>query len=198
MTEPNVDHDFQENPHMARLLLDVAATRRLVMAVEVPATLVRISLYCALDDQLGRWGRRAGDLTAFIDLSNHPTLAAQTVIASQVQTWDDLADGLPEAMRAANILIVFGAEQMLADTPSRFAAFLEARARHQVVIVITPHAARVCELTIRDTPVHLDQSLTTEADLSVVARSVSRMAIAVARRATRRQNEAPQSEAKPA
>ena len=32
MTEPNVDHDFQENPHMARLLLDVAATRRLVMA----------------------------------------------------------------------------------------------------------------------------------------------------------------------
>lgn len=191
MTERNVDHGFQATPVMARMLEEVAATRRLVLAVEVPSTLVRISLYSALDDQIGRWGRRACDLSAFIDLSNHPALAAQTVIGSKVQTWDDLADGLPEAMVAANILIVLGAEQMLSDTPNRFAAFLEARARHQVVIVITPHAARVCQLAIRDTPVHLDRSLSTEFDLQIVTKSVSRTAIAAARRATRRQDTVP-------
>jgi hypothetical protein len=186
MTERNADHALRDIPRLARLLDRVRETRRLVLAVEVPNTLLRISLYSALNDEIGRWGLRVCDHTAFIDLANHPTLPAQTFIASQVETWEDLADGLPEAMRLANILIVLGAEQMLAETPSRLAAFLEARARDQVVVVITPHASRVAKLAIRDAPVYLDRSLTNQADLVEVAKSVSRLAIAAAREATRR------------
>jgi hypothetical protein len=188
LTERNADLAFCSTPRLTRLLEQVRETRRLVLAVEVPTTLLRISLYSALNEEIGRWGMRACDHTAFIDLANHPTLPAQTFIASQVDSWDDLADGLPEAMRLANILIVLGAEQVLADTPSRLTAFLEARARDQVVVVITPHASRVAQLAIRDAPVHLDRSLTNQADLIEVAKSVSRLAIAAARQATRRED----------
>jgi len=179
-------------------MLDVARqTRRLVLVVDVPGRLSRLGLYNALEDQIGRWGRRRGDVTAFIDLSNHPALPAQTVIGSLVQTWDDLADGLPEALSVASILVVHGLEQMLADTPHRLAAFLEARARHQVVVVLTPQTSRVGQLTIRDTVVHLDQSLAEESELAVVAQSVSRTAIAAARLATRREQVSAESSTDP-
>ncbi|MBW8833436.1 MAG: hypothetical protein JF606_29500, partial [Burkholderiales bacterium] len=165
-----------------------AVPARLVVVVDVPGRFSRLSLYRALDEGIGRGGLHQGDLSAFIDLSNHPALAAQTVIGLAVQTWDDLADGLPEALALASILVVHGLEQMLADTPHRLAAFLEARARHQVVIVLTSQASRVCQLMIRDTAVHLDQSLAIESDLAVIAQSVACTAIAAARQAARRDN----------
>jgi hypothetical protein len=186
MTERNVDHDFASDPRLARLLDDVERMRALLLVVEVPAVWSRLKLCAALDDLIGRWGRRSEDLCAFIDLSNHPALPAQTVIGSEVANWDDLAEGLPQAMGAANILFVAGIEQLLADTPSRFAAFLQARARHQVVVVVTPQAERVCHLPVRGTPVYLDRSATAEVEPVVAARAMSRLAIAAARRATRR------------
>lgn len=171
---------------MGRILDDAARSRRLILVVDVPALLSRLSLYQALDDQIGRWGRRQDDISAFIDLSNHPVLPAQTVIGSMVQTWVDMADGLPEALSAASILIVHGLEQMLQDTPHRLTAFLEARARHQVVVVVTPQASLVCQLAIRNTRVHLEGGLTSESDQAMLARSIAHAAISAARQATRR------------
>lgn len=171
---------------MARLLEDAVRHRRMVLVVHTPQLLSRISLYQALDEHIGRWGRRSTDVGAFIDLSNHPTLPAQTIIGSQVQTWDDLAEGLPQALASTSILVVLGLEQMLADTPHRLAAFLEARARHQVVVVLTPLAERVCGLQVRGAPVHLDSSLAQEPDVRAIARSVAYAAIAAAREAARR------------
>lgn len=185
VAEPADSSDRIEH-RMARILEDATLHRRMILVVDTPLLLSRMSLYQALGEQIGRWGRRAGDLTAFIDMSNHPALPAQTVICGVVQNWDDLADGLPEALCSANILVVIGLERMLQETPHRLAAFLEARARHQVVVVLTPLPQRVCALQVRDTPLHLDQSIANESDLEVGARAVTRAAIAAARLTTRR------------
>lgn len=172
---------------LSRLLADATERRRLILVVLTPALLSRMSLYRSLEEHISRWGRRKGDIGAFIDLSNHPTLPAQTVIGDEVRTWEDLAEGLPQALAAANILVVLGLEQMLADTPHRLAAFLEARARHQVVVVLTTLADRVCALSLRDTPIHLDDGLAEQSDCLAVAASVAATAIAAARCATRRE-----------
>lgn len=171
---------------MARVLGNAARSKSLVLVVHTPGHLSRISLYQALDQHIVRWGRRRTDVGAFIDLSNHPALPAQTIIGSEVQTWNDLADGLPQALAGANILIVLGLEQMLADTPHRLAAFLEARARHQVVVVLTPLAQQVRQLHVRETLVHVDESLAHESDLVLIARSVAHTAISAARQTARR------------
>ncbi|MBW8833439.1 MAG: hypothetical protein JF606_29515 [Burkholderiales bacterium] len=55
-----------------------------------------------------------------------------------------------------------------------------------MVIVLTSQASRVCQLMIRDTAVHLDQSLAIESDLAAIAQSVACTAIAAAREAARR------------
>ena len=170
---------------MNRLLEHAASHRRLVLVVRTPKLLSRISLYQALDDHFGHWDPVRGPVRAFIDLSNHPALPAQTVIGSDVQAWDDLAEGLPEALSAVNVLVVLGVEQMLADTPHRLAAFLETRARHQVVVVLTPHADQVRALPIRETPMHLDCSLSRQSNLMLIAKSVAQMALAAARRSAR-------------
>ncbi|MBW8833440.1 MAG: hypothetical protein JF606_29520, partial [Burkholderiales bacterium] len=102
-----------------------AVPARLVVVVDVPGRFSRLSLYRALDEGIGRGGLHQGDLSAFIDLSNHPALAAQTVIGLAVQTWDDLADGLPEALAPASILVVHGLEQMLRACPTDWPHFLK-------------------------------------------------------------------------
>lgn len=178
---------------MARVLGNAARWQSLVLVVHTPEHLSRISLYQALDEHIVRWGRRRNDIGAFIDLSNHPALPAQTIIGSEVQTWHDLAEGLPQALAGAKILVVLGLEQMLADTPHRLAAFLEARARHQVVVVLTPLAHRVRQLHVHETLVHVDEGLAHESDIAVVARSVAHTAISAARQAARRAPASPQA-----
>jgi hypothetical protein len=171
---------------MQRLLQGAAHRRCIVLVVHTPAMLSRISLYQALDDHIGRWGRRRGDVGAFIDLSNHPALPAQTIVGSEVRTWSDLADGLPASLDRAGILIVLGLEQMLAATPHRLAAFLRARARRQVVVVLTPLAERVRSLALRGVPVHLDASLVRQSDVALIAKAVAGTAIAAAKQSSHR------------
>ncbi|HYE71646.1 MAG TPA: hypothetical protein VD932_09010 [Aquabacterium sp.] len=176
--------DVGVGAEMNRLLEHAADHHRLVLIVRTPKLLSRISLYQALDDHFGRWEPRS-PIRACIDLANHPALPAQTVIGSDVQAWDDLAEGLPAALAPVNVLVVLGVEQMLSDTPHRLTAFLEARARHQVVVVLTPHADQVRALPIREAPVHLDCSLARQSNLMLMAKSVAQMALAAARRSAR-------------
>lgn len=177
--------DLGVRAEMARLLNQAALHHRLVVIVRTPRMLSRITLYQALDAHFGRWHAAPGGSGAFIDLSNHPAVPAQTVIGSDVQTWDDLAEGLPEALAPANMVVVTGLEQMLVDTPHRLAAFLESRARHQVVVVLTPLADRIRALQIREAPVYLDCSLAQRVNLLMIAKSTARLAIADAKRAAR-------------
>lgn len=175
---------------MARVLSHAALYHRLVVIVRTPRMLSRITLYRALDAHFGRWHAAADGSGAFIDLSNHPAMPAQTVIGSDVQTWDDLAEGLPEALAPANMVVVAGLEQMLLDSPHRLAAFLDSRARRQVVVVLTPLANQVRALQIREAPVYLDCSLARQVNLLLIAKSTARMAIADAKRAARAAAEA--------
>lgn len=131
----------------------------MIVVVDVPADLSRLVLYRALDEQVGRWGRSAEDRSAIIDLSNHSAMPAQTLIGGLAQSWEDLAYGLAQELTGTTVLVVIGLEQMLHDTPHRLASFLEARARSQVVVVLTCQAAQCCQLPIRRTTVRLDQRL---------------------------------------
>lgn len=143
----------------------------MIVVVDVPADLSRLVLYRALDEQAGRWGRTAEDRSAIIDLSNHSAMPAQTVIGGQFQSWEDLAYGLAQELTETTVLVVIGLEQMLHDTPHRLAAFLEARARNHVVVVLTCQAAQCCQLPIRHTAVRLDQRLLRNRDLDHLASS---------------------------
>jgi hypothetical protein len=169
------------------MLADAKEHRALVMVVEMPSHLPRLDLYRVLGELISRWGRRQNDVGAFLDLSNHPAMAAQSIVGDQVSTWSDLADGLPDELARAGILVVTGLEQMLQDTPNRLAAFLDARASHQLVIVLTPLAQAVARLPIRNAPVHLDRRLAEVNDHEEVAREVYRTGIAAAMSATRRE-----------
>jgi hypothetical protein len=177
--------DLGVRAEVARVLSHAALHHRPVVIARTPKMLSRITLYQALDAHFGRWLAEPGGTGAFIDLSNHPAVPAQTVIGSDVQTWDDLAEGLPDALAPANMLVVAGLEQMLVDTPHRLAAFLQSRARRQVVVVLTPLADQVRALQIREAPVYLDCSLARQVTLLLIAKSTARMAIADAKRAAR-------------
>lgn len=164
-----------------------ARDQRLLLIVSLPAQVSRFALFEALRPHVGRWGRRAGDESALIDLSNHPSVPAQTIYSDgSVRDWPDLAEGLATSIARANILIVFGLEQMLQDTPHRLAAFLEARARHQILVVLSSQAHRVAALNVKGTPVYVDRSTAHSPDLRDAATRVALLAIDSARKAFRR------------
>ena len=154
--------------------------------IDTPAHLSRVSLYHALGERIGRWGRRHDDLCALIDLSNHPLMPAQTIIGSAVQSWDDLAEGVPQALAEANLLLVIGLERMLVDSPYRLGAFLRARARRQAVVVLTPLVARLRELPLGEANVEVVEKIASESDADVATSCITRVSIAAARRSNPR------------
>lgn len=166
---------------------DATWPRRVIVVIDTPMHLSRVSLYHALGERIGRWGRRHDDLCAFIDLSNHPLLPAQTIVGSAVQSWDDLADGVPEALASSNLLLVIGLERMLLDSPARLAAFLRARARCQTVVVLTALVARMRELYFfGDTELQIVDSIAGESDAEAATAAITRAAAAAARKANPR------------
>jgi hypothetical protein len=175
------------------LLHSAAADRRVILLLAVPDDVARVSVAAALAPHVRKWGRRVDDNSVLLDLTNHPTTAAQTVIDGNVQVWPDMALGLPEALNAAGILLVLGLEQMLKETPHRLAAFLEARSRSQVVVVITFLPDEVSAVAAKAGPVFVDYSIQRNADLQGVASMVAAAAIEAARCATRRRERTPLS-----
>jgi hypothetical protein len=156
-----------------------------VLIVSLPAQTSRIALYEALAPHITRWGRRVGDESALIDLSNHPAQPAQTVDADgAVRDFDDLANGVADSLVTPKILVVTGLEQMLQDTPHRLAAFIEARARRSIVVVLSPQAAGVAALTVKATPMYVDRS--DGAALADRATLIAELAVHAARLAFKR------------
>lgn len=176
------------NNTLPRIVADAGTHRSVVIVVAMPDSLPRLELYRELGGLIARWGRRANDVGAFLDLSNHPAMAAQSIVGDHVRTWPDLADGLPDELAHAGILVVAGLEQMLQDTPNRLAAFLDARAAHQLVIVLSPQAEKVARLPIRNAPVHLDLRLAQEDDIEAMAKGVFATGVSAAMAATRRES----------
>lgn len=169
-----------------------------IVVVDTPVHLSRVSLYHALGERIGRWGRRHDDLCAFIDLSNHPLLPAQTIVGAAVQSWDDLADGVPQALASSNLLLVIGVERMLIETPHRLAAFLQARARCQTVVVLTALVTRVRALQFRDAQLQLIDSIANESDADAATSAITRVAIAAARKANPRAQLLTRNDSEPA
>jgi hypothetical protein len=170
----------------AQMLPSAERDRRAIVVLALPEDVARVSVAAALGPYIGKWGRRTGDISVLLDLSNHPTTAAQTIIVDRVQMWPDMADGLPEALNRAGILLVLGLEQMLQETPHRLAAFLEARARNQVVVIVTALSDELSAVAAKTGPVFVDYSIKRGADLDEVAAKVSAAAVEAAKQATRR------------